>query len=128
MLYNYALCILMTNCHGLSLSLSLQVLFYDDVTLKYPVPVINQQGEIVGRLHVEVAKISSGGLEASPPTMSKSQHSKLDSSLYEEYEDDDEENDGEAETESEPRTITVKVTIRHLAGVTSASSHFVFCQ
>jgi hypothetical protein len=27
----------------------LQALFYDDVTLKYPVPVISQQGEIVGR-------------------------------------------------------------------------------
>ncbi len=99
-----------------------QALFYDDVTLKYPVPVINQQGEIVGRLHVEVAKVSTGKLEASPPTLAKnsSHHSKNDTSLYEEYEDE------EDETESEPRTITVKVTVRHLAGVNS--SHYVFCQ
>jgi len=87
------------------------------VTLKYPVPVINQQGEIVGRLHVEVAKIS-GTMDASKIT--GMQASKLDNSLYEEYEDEEDEH------ENEPKTVTVKVTVRHLAGV--SSSHSVFCQ
>ena len=46
--------------------------------------------------------------------------SQLDGSLYEEYEDD------EYEDEVEPEVITVKVTVRHLAGVTA--NHHVFCQ
>lgn len=96
----------------------LQALFYDDVTLKYAIPVINQQGEIVGRLHVEVAKIS-GTMDASKCAGSM-QTSKLDNSLYEEYEDE------EDQTEVESKTVTVKVTIRHLAGV--SSTHSVFCQ
>ena len=86
------------------------------MVLKYPVPVINQQGEIVGRLHVEIAKVSAGGMENK--NMSGSQ---VSNSLYEEYEDEDDE-----VTPVEQRTITIKVTIRHLAGVTS--SHYVFCQ
>ncbi|ODN01520.1 Kinesin-like protein KIF13A [Orchesella cincta] len=77
----------------------LQALFYEDVTLKYPVPVINQQGEIVGRLHVEVAKIT-GTMDASKYT--GVQASKLDNSLYEEYEDEEDEHD------NEPKTVTVK--------------------
>ncbi|CAL8143854.1 unnamed protein product [Orchesella dallaii] len=96
----------------------LQALFYEDVTLKYPVPVINQQGEIVGRLHVEVAKIT-GTMDASKVTGGM-QASKLDNSMYEEYEDEEDEH------ENEPKTVTVKVTVRHLAGV--SSSHSVFCQ
>lgn len=102
----------------------MQVLFYDDVTLKYPVPVINQQGEIVGRLHVEVAKVSTGTFESSRLPNSKSSvgFSRLDNSLYEEYEDEEE----DVEQEAGQRSITVKVTVRHLAGVTS--SHYVFCQ
>lgn len=48
------------------------------------------------------------------------QSSKLDNSLYEEYEDEEE------DRESEPKSITVRVTVRHLAGV--SSSHYVFCQ
>lgn len=88
----------------------LQVLFYDDVELKYPVPVINQQGEIIGRLHIEISKISGDKLEVN--------NSKND--LYEEYEDRNEDGD------EQERSCTVKVTIRHLAGIQSA--HFVFCQ
>lgn len=112
----------------------LQALFYDDVTLKYAVPVINQQGEIVGRLHVEVAKISgsmdngnkltgaSSSMNLGGSLLQQSSSSfKLDSSLYEEYEDAVEEEDS-----SESKTVTVKVTVRHLAGV--SSSHSVFCQ
>jgi len=89
-------------------------LFYDDVTLNYPVPVINQQGEIVGKLQVELAKIS-GQMDDSDKNTS-TQSSKLENSLYEEYEDE----------EDEPSKITVKVTVRHLAGV--SGSNYVFCQ
>jgi len=88
------------------------------------VPVINQQGEIVGRLHVEVAKVSTGTLESSKLSRNTNNYSKLDNSMYEEYEDEEDEFD--EEQENGPRRITVKVTVRHLAGV--SSSHYVFCQ
>uniref|UniRef100_G3PPM0 Kinesin family member 13Ba n=1 Tax=Gasterosteus aculeatus aculeatus TaxID=481459 RepID=G3PPM0_GASAC len=39
----------------------LSCLFYD-VKLQYAVPIINQKGEVVGRLHVEVVRVG-GGLE-----------------------------------------------------------------
>jgi kinesin family protein 13 len=97
----------------------LQALFYDDVTLNYPVPVINQQGEIVGKLQVELAKIS-GQMDDTMVKNSSMQSSKADTSLYEEYEDEEE------ELSNESKTITVKVTVRHLAGV--SGSHYVFCQ
>lgn len=83
-------------------------------------PVINQQGEIVGRLHVELAKISGQMDEASAKNSSMSV-SRGDTSLYEEYEDEEEQ-----EQENDPKSITVRVTVRHLAGV--SSSHYVFCQ
>lgn len=77
--------------------------------------MISQHGEIVGRLNVEISRIS-GSIEV--PIKQNTSSSKMDESLYDEYEDDDSDSDG--------KTITVKVTVRHLAGITS--SHYVFCQ
>lgn len=48
--------------------------------------------------------------------------SKGDASLYEDYDDDVD------DVEPEQKTITVRVTVRHLAGVSSSHSHYVFCQ
>lgn len=88
----------------------MQALFYDDVTLKYPVPVISQQGEIVGRLHIEITKIS-GHIEDINSRNSSMNTSKADTSLYEEYEDEVEDDEGDPEIH-EQKSVTVRVTVR----------------
>ncbi|XP_011384839.1 kinesin-like protein KIF13B, partial [Pteropus vampyrus] len=58
----------------------LESLFYD-VKLQYAVPIVNQKGEVAGRLHVEVMRISgdiverlAGGDDAADISFDKESH------------------------------------------------------
>uniref|UniRef100_A0A8C2CE70 Kinesin family member 13Bb n=1 Tax=Cyprinus carpio TaxID=7962 RepID=A0A8C2CE70_CYPCA len=82
----------------------LSCLLYD-VKLQYAVPIINQKGEVAGRLHVEVERLSgeleereTGGSEISP--------------------------DGEMQE----RKLTCMIKVLQATGLPQHLSNFVFCQ
>uniref|UniRef100_A0A8C1A498 Kinesin family member 13Bb n=1 Tax=Cyprinus carpio carpio TaxID=630221 RepID=A0A8C1A498_CYPCA len=82
----------------------LSCLLYD-VKLQYAVPIINQKGEVAGRLHVEVERLSGeleeremGGSEISP--------------------------DGE----TQERKLTCMIKVLQATGLPQHLSNFVFCQ
>ncbi|XP_021365352.1 kinesin-like protein KIF13B isoform X2 [Mizuhopecten yessoensis] len=87
----------------------LECLFHD-VKLDYQVPIISQQGEIAGKLHVEI--------------------SKLGGSFLDRYADTND--DGEETAEPEPVGIgspmIVRICISGAKGLPPALSNFVFCQ
>ncbi|XP_067844682.1 kinesin-like protein KIF13B isoform X2 [Heptranchias perlo] len=85
----------------------LELLFYD-VKLQYAVPIINQKGEVAGRLHVEVMRMSgdlsdriAGGEDAL---------------------------DGLNESETQEREIICRIKILQATGLPRHLSNFVFCQ
>ncbi|XDV41205.1 hypothetical protein PO909_010109 [Leuciscus waleckii] len=84
----------------------LSCLLYD-VKLQYAVPVINQKGEVAGRLHVEVERLS-GGLE------------------------DRETGGGDSEIspdgEMQERKLTCMIKVVQATGLPQHLSNFVFCQ
>uniref|UniRef100_A0A8C9XRK2 Kinesin family member 13A n=1 Tax=Sander lucioperca TaxID=283035 RepID=A0A8C9XRK2_SANLU len=84
----------------------LECLFHD-VKLQYAVPIISQQGEVAGRLHIELMRVSgvvperlSGGDDSS--------ENSSESSCYE--------------------RLTCRVRIREATGLPLNLSNFVFCQ
>ncbi|KAL0969333.1 hypothetical protein UPYG_G00225690 [Umbra pygmaea] len=84
----------------------LSCLFYD-VKLQYAVPIINQKGEVVGRLHVEVVRVA-GGFEDSMAG----------------GEDNDDSPDGEVQE----RKLVCMIKILQATGLPQYLSNFVFCQ
>ncbi|KAJ8271049.1 hypothetical protein GJAV_G00122190 [Gymnothorax javanicus] len=80
----------------------LSCLFYD-VKLQYAVPIINQKGEVAGRLHVEVVRVSGG---------------------FEESVGGEEEPEGDAPE----RKLVCMVKILQATGLPRFLSNFVFCQ
>ncbi|XP_011262990.1 kinesin-like protein KIF13B isoform X5 [Camponotus floridanus] len=92
----------------------LEVLFHD-VRLDYHTPIISQQGEVAGRLQVEISRIS--GQFPQDRICEAASESSADS------------------TSSEPEDysggsshITCRVTIKQATGLPLSLSHFVFCQ
>ena len=83
----------------------LDVLFHG-VKLDYPVPIISQQGEVSGRLHVEIQR-TSGSLDVVAM--------------------DEDEEYGE-EIDSNDNQVTCKLNIRAATGLPPSLSQFVFCQ
>ncbi|XP_066532600.1 kinesin-like protein KIF13B isoform X2 [Hoplias malabaricus] len=83
----------------------LACLFYD-VKLHYAVPIINQTGEVAGRLHVEVERVS-GTLES---------------------EAGEEETDRTPERETQERKLTCRIKVSQATGLPQHLSNFVFCQ
>ncbi|XP_036438074.1 kinesin-like protein KIF13B isoform X2 [Colossoma macropomum] len=83
----------------------LACLFFD-VKLQYAVPIINQKGEVAGRLHVEVERVS-GTLEA---------------------EAGGEETDRSPEGETHERKLTCRIKVSQATGLPQHLSNFVFCQ
>ncbi|KAL2083840.1 hypothetical protein ACEWY4_019358 [Coilia grayii] len=89
-----------------------------DVKLQYAVPIISQQGEVAGRLHVEVMRVCGVLLE------------RVGGS------DDSSENSSESYEVTEPsgdtlhlaRKLTCRVRIREATGLPPRLSNFVFCQ
>ncbi|KAM8894835.1 kinesin-like protein KIF13B isoform 2-T2 [Spinachia spinachia] len=84
----------------------LSCLFYD-VKLQYAVPIINQKGEVAGRLHVEVVRVG-GGLEDSIAG--------------------GDEPDNNQETEVQDRKLVCMIKILQATGLPQYLSNFVFCQ
>ncbi|XP_070271607.1 kinesin-like protein KIF13B [Myotis yumanensis] len=85
----------------------LESLFYD-VKLQYAVPIVNQKGEVAGRLHVEVMRISgdiaeriAGGDDAADTSFDKETHENK---------------------------LTCMVKILQATGLPQHLSHFVFCK
>ncbi|XP_062912548.1 kinesin-like protein KIF13B [Mobula hypostoma] len=89
----------------------LELLFYD-VKLQYAVPIINQKGEVAGRLHVEVLRTSgdfndriAGGDDAL-----------------------DDGNESESHERETARKFTCRIKILQATGLPRHLSNFVFCQ
>uniref|UniRef100_A0A8C3RNX2 Kinesin family member 13A n=1 Tax=Chelydra serpentina TaxID=8475 RepID=A0A8C3RNX2_CHESE len=81
----------------------LECLFYD-VKLQYAVPIISQQGEVAGRLHVEVMRVTGVVPERVP------------------------EGDDSSENSSEMSVYLTQVKIKEATGLPLNLSNFVFCQ
>ncbi|XP_028999228.1 kinesin-like protein KIF13B isoform X2 [Betta splendens] len=84
----------------------LSCLFYD-VKLQYAVPIINQKGEVAGRLHVEVVRVG-GGLE---DNMAGGDDSDINQ-----------------DTEFQDRKLVCMIKILQATGLPQYLSNFVFCQ
>ncbi|XP_028461510.1 kinesin-like protein KIF13B isoform X2 [Perca flavescens] len=81
---------------------------FHDVKLQYAVPIINQNGEVAGRLHVEVWRGTEGS-EEEGPVQSVLQHSNTDGDQQE-------------------RKLDCVVNILQANGLPRHLSNFVFCQ
>ncbi|XP_078130794.1 kinesin-like protein KIF13B isoform X2 [Sander vitreus] len=81
---------------------------FHDVKLQYAVPIINQNGEVAGRLHVEVWRGTEGS-EEEGPVQSILQHSNTDGDPLE-------------------RKLDCVVNILQANGLPRHLSNFVFCQ
>ncbi|XP_056646132.1 kinesin-like protein KIF13B isoform X4 [Diorhabda sublineata] len=89
----------------------LECLFHD-VTLDYHTPIISQQGEVAGRLQVELSRISGSFpqdriCEAASDSSSECSH--------------DEEEQGTSQ-------VTIRVNIKQASGLPLSLANFVFCQ
>nr|XP_033791359.1 kinesin-like protein KIF13B isoform X2 [Geotrypetes seraphini] len=84
----------------------LESLFYD-VKLQYGVPIINQKGEISGRLHIEVLRVSGD--------------------IGERIAGGDDAPDGGSETEIQENRLICMIKILQATGLPQHLSNFVFC-
>ncbi|XP_022597632.1 kinesin-like protein KIF13B [Seriola dumerili] len=84
----------------------LSCLFYD-VKLQYAIPIINQKGEVAGRLHVEVVRVG-GGLEDNMAG--------------------GDEPDNNQDGEIQDRKLVCMIKILQATGLPQYLSNFVFCQ
>ncbi|CAH0727551.1 unnamed protein product, partial [Brenthis ino] len=91
----------------------LEALFHD-VTLDYHTPIISQQGEVAGRLQVEISRVS--GQFPQDRICEAASDSSGDM-----REDDD-------PVDSATQQVTVRVVIKQASGLPPSLSNFVFCQ
>ncbi|CAK9816643.1 Kinesin-like protein KIF13A [Anthophora plagiata] len=91
----------------------LEVLFHD-VRLDYHTPIISQQGEVAGRLQVEISR--------------KSGHFPQDRECEAASESSTDSTSSEPEDYSGTSHMTCCVTIKQATGLPLSLSHFVFCQ
>uniref|UniRef100_A0A8D1WHU6 Kinesin family member 13B n=1 Tax=Sus scrofa TaxID=9823 RepID=A0A8D1WHU6_PIG len=85
----------------------LESLFYD-VKLQYAVPIVNQKGEVAGRLHVEVMRISGD--------------------VGERLAGGDDAPDASFDKETQENKLVCMVKILQATGLPQHLSHFVFCK
>ncbi|XP_076868659.1 kinesin-like protein KIF13A isoform X2 [Brachyhypopomus gauderio] len=97
----------------------LECLFHD-VKLQYAVPIISQQGEVAGRLHVELRRVSGPVPERLAGSDDSSENSS-ESSIYEVM-------DTNGEIVHMAKKLTCRVRIREATGLPLNLSNFVFCQ
>lgn len=90
----------------------LEVLFHE-VRLDYHTPIISQQGEVAGRLQVEISRIS--GHFPQDRICEAASESSADSTS------------SEPEDYSGSSHIICRVTIKQATGLPLSLSHFVFC-
>ncbi|XP_011505399.1 PREDICTED: kinesin-like protein KIF13A [Ceratosolen solmsi marchali] len=91
----------------------LEILFHD-VRLDYHTPIISQQGEVAGRLQIEISRISGQFPQDRICEATSESSSDSTSSEIEDY--------------SSTRHIACRVTIKQASGLPLSLSHFVFCQ
>ncbi|XP_071956300.1 kinesin-like protein KIF13A isoform X3 [Antedon mediterranea] len=96
----------------------LEVLFHD-VKLEYPAPIINQQGEVAGRLHVELQRIN-------PPVYEKPDVEPLGSNESESGFEVVGENEVEGLAVGAPLCCRIKIV--NASELPLSLAHFVFCQ
>ncbi|XP_056141552.1 kinesin-like protein KIF13A isoform X1 [Lampris incognitus] len=97
----------------------LECLFHD-VKLQYAVPIISQQGEVTGRLHVELMRVSGAVPERLAGGDDSSENSS-ENSCYEVM-------DTNGEMVLMTKRLTCRVRIREATGLPLNLSNFVFCQ
>ncbi|MCJ8745409.1 hypothetical protein PDJAM_G00129810 [Pangasius djambal] len=97
----------------------LECLFHD-VKLQYAVPIISQQGEVAGRLHVELMRVCGAVPERLVGGDDSSENSS-ESSSYEVM-------DTNGEIVHMAKKLTCRVRIRKATGLPLNLSNFVFCQ
>ncbi|XP_028435475.1 kinesin-like protein KIF13A isoform X5 [Perca flavescens] len=97
----------------------LECLFHD-VKLQYAVPIISQQGEVAGRLHIELMRVSG----VVPERLSGGDDSSENSSECSCYEV----MDTNGEIVHMAKRLTCRVRIREATGLPLNLSNFVFCQ
>ncbi|XP_035527855.1 kinesin-like protein KIF13A isoform X5 [Morone saxatilis] len=97
----------------------LECLFHD-VKLQYAVPIISQQGEVAGRLHIELMRVSGAVPERLSGGDDSSENSS-ESSCYEVM-------DTNGEIVHMAKRLTCRVRIREATGLPLNLSNFVFCQ
>ncbi|XP_062979790.1 kinesin-like protein KIF13B isoform X2 [Elgaria multicarinata webbii] len=85
----------------------LESLFYD-VKLQYAVPIINQKGEVAGRLHVEVVRVSG--------------------EIGERIAGGDDGMEGFAENDQQEHKLVCMIKILQATGLPQHLSNFVFCK
>ncbi|XP_073080804.1 kinesin-like protein KIF13A isoform X2 [Manis javanica] len=90
-----------------------------DVKLQYAVPIISQQGEVAGRLRVEVMRVT-GAVPERGVEDDSSENSSESGSL--------EVVDGGGEVTHRVRRLTCRVKIKEATGLPLNLSNFVFCQ
>ncbi|XP_077454906.1 kinesin-like protein KIF13A isoform X3 [Stigmatopora argus] len=97
----------------------LECLFHD-VKLQYAVPIISQQGELAGRLHVDLMRVSGAMPERLCGGDDSSENSS-ESSCYEVM-------DTNGEIVHMAKRLIIRVRIREATGLPLNMSNFVFCQ
>ncbi|XP_020842473.1 kinesin-like protein KIF13A isoform X4 [Phascolarctos cinereus] len=97
----------------------LECLFYD-VKLQYAVPIISQQGEVAGRLHVEVMRVTGAVPERVIEGDDSSENSSESGSL--------EVMDSNGDIIHRVKKLTCRVKIKAATGLPLNLSNFVFCQ
>ncbi|KAM6135226.1 kinesin-like protein KIF13A [Pterocles gutturalis] len=97
----------------------LECLFYD-VKLQYAVPIISQQGEVAGRLHVEVMRVTGSVPERVVEGDDSSENSSESGSL--------EVTDNNGEIIHRAKKVSCRVKIKEATGLPPNLSNFVFCQ
>ncbi|KAM7070682.1 kinesin-like protein KIF13A isoform 1-T1 [Acridotheres tristis] len=97
----------------------LECLFYD-VKLQYAVPIISQQGEVAGRLHVEVMRVTGSVPERVVEGDDSSENSSESGSL--------EVTDNNGEIIHRAKKLSCRVKIKEATGLPPNLSNFVFCQ
>ncbi|XP_005403452.1 PREDICTED: kinesin-like protein KIF13A isoform X3 [Chinchilla lanigera] len=90
-----------------------------DVKLQYAVPIISQQGEVAGRLHVEVMRVT-GAIPERVVEDDSSENSSESGSL--------EVVDSSGEIIHRVKKLTCRVKIKEATGLPLSLSNFVFCQ
>ncbi|XP_044151582.1 kinesin-like protein KIF13A isoform X2 [Bufo gargarizans] len=96
----------------------LECLFYD-VRLLYAVPIISQQGEVAGRLHIEVMRVT--GVVPECLAGDDSSENSSESGSFEII-------DNSGEIIYRPKRLTCHVKIKEATGLPLNLSNFVFCQ
>lgn len=87
---------------------------YHDVKLDYHTPIISQQGEVAGRLQVEISRVSGQfPQDRMCESQSESSHESRDEDDYD---------------KEEQNQVTCQITIKQASGLPLSLSNFVFCQ